>query len=1071
MRKFLLSLTLLCAATGLMGRDISGHVSDKGGALPGADVVVKNSPDNYESTDDEGNFEMSVEVGDVLEISMMGYKTKTIKIDAKTTNLKIVLEEDAEELDAVEVDAGYGKLKKSDITGSISGVKGDALKNASTASVDQALAGKVSGVHVSSSSGQPGSEASVHIRGLSSLTGSNDPLYVVDGMPLGGGKQSAGSNPLASINPNDIVSMEVLKDASATAIYGSRAANGVILITTKKGKASDSEERVNIAYAGQFTVSSLAKKMDLMNLKEFASFYSDPYVATAFSQTADKELLGLSKFGGEGTDWQDVMFHSAISHSHQLSLTGGSQKTQYAMSMGYMNQDGILENTDFQRFNGRVNLENQTKSWLRTGINMSYSYITQTKQNGFEVSDDNKLTGIGSGSSNEECVYIQSLISSPATSAYNWDGSYKEVGANDQEIKMNPLREANYSPIHIKRTNFVGQVFADINFYHFQDEKDRTKSQDVSWRNEFGIDFTNEGESRYAPSNASSTNSQQFIDRENHYWRYCSQLNYVRTSKIHNWNAMLAYEAWQSKWEGKDMKKTGLLDDMRSIDLEKQTSNLGEDGPITGYKGAQSMMSAFTRINYNYKHRYMATFTGRFDGCSVLNPDNRWDFFPSFSLAWAADQEAFMKKATENKTISQLKLRAGWGQTGNCAGAKMGYIGAMKQFRGKDGYAMVTSMWLNPDLVWETNWQVNGGLDVSFFNNRLNLTFDAFYKQNENLIVKAEPGPTLASTADDYLYTQVPDINAGSIKNAGFDVTLSSTNISIDTLGGQPFSWTSDLNFSFVRNEVLELQNDSTILEGKQQFKTATRTYCVSRVGEAPGMFWGFKTDGLIQNTEQLNEKERATGTGVGDFNFVDINSDGKIDEADKTYIGNPNPDFTFGFGNTVNWGPWSLNIFLSGSYGNDVYNLLRSKLEGMDRANINQLATVLDCARVVDDLDENGKVVGQHIENSSTNIPRPNSKADGGNVANVISDRYVEDGSFLRIQTIGLTYRFPKTFTDKLKISNMAVSFNVQNVATFTNYSGLNPEVPNTSAINQGIDFGSYPLSRSYVIGLNFDF
>ncbi len=1070
MRKILLSLTLLCAATGLMGRDISGHVYDKGGDLPGVDVVVKNSPDNYETTDDEGNFEMSVEVGDVLEISMMGYKTKTFKIDAKTTSLDIKLEEDVEELDAFEVEAGYGKLKKSDITGSISGVKGDALKNASTASVDQALAGKVSGVHVSSSSGQPGSEASVHIRGLSSLTGSNDPLYVVDGMPLGGGKQSAGSNPLASINPNDIVSMEVLKDASATAIYGSRAANGVILITTKKGKSTQSEENVNIAYAGQFTVSSMAKKMDLMNLKEYASYYSDPYVAAAYNQTPDKELQAIAKFGGEGTDWQDIMFHPAVSHSHQLSFTGGSQKSQYAISLGYMNQDGILVNTDFQRFNGRVNLETQAKSWLRTGINMSYSYITQTKQNGFEVNDDNKLSGIGSGSSNEECVYIQTLISSPATSAYNWDGSYNDVGGSDQEIKMNPLREANYSPINIKRSNIIGQTFATINFYHTQSQ-DKAKSQDVSWRNEFGIDFTNEGESRYSPSRAGSSNTQQFIERENHYWRYCSQLNYVKTSKLHNWNAMLAYEAWQSTWEGKNMMKTGLLDDMRSIDKKYQTPNLGEDGPSNGYKGEQSMMSAFTRINYNFKHRYMATFTGRFDGSSVLNPENRWDFFPSFSLAWAADQEPFMAKLYKKKTISQLKVRAGWGQTGNCAGAKMGYIGAMKPFMSIDGYSLVSSMWLNPDLVWETNWQLNGGFDVSFFNNRLNLTFDLFYKQNQDLIVKAEPGPTLASTADEFLYTQVPDINAGSIKNKGFDVTLTSTNISVDNLGGQPFSWNSDLNFSFVRNEVLELQNDSTTLEGKQQFKTATRTYCVSRVGQAPGMFWGFKTDGLIQNTEQLNEKKRATGTSVGDFNFVDINSDGEINEDDKTYIGNPNPDFTFGFGNTLNWGPWSLNVFLSGSYGNDVYNLLRSKLEGMDRGNINQLATVLDCARVVDVLDENGEVVGQKIQNSSTNIPRPNSKADGGNVANVISDRYVEDGSFLRIQTIGLTYRFPKTFTDKLKISNMSLSFNVQNVATFTNYSGLNPEVPNTSAINQGIDFGSYPMSRSYVLGLNFDF
>lgn len=380
MRKLFLSLTMLCAAGGLLGRDISGRVADANGPLPGADVVVKNSPDNYEVTDDEGNFEISVENGDVLEIVFSGYKTKTVKIDAKTSKLNIVLEEDAEELGEIEVNAGYGKMRKSDVTGALASVKGDALAKANTASVDQALAGKVSGVRVASSSGQPGESATVQIRGVSSLTGSNDPLYVVDGMPIGGGKQSSGANPLASINPNDILSMEVLKDASATAIYGSRAANGVIMITTKKGAMGEAnkEEKVSVSYAGQFSVSSATDKLDLMNLNEFASYYTDPYISSCYNQEVDKKLQAVAQFGGAGTDWQDVMFHTAISHSHQLSLNGGSQKTQYAFSMGYMNQDGILINTDFQRFNGRLNMENQTKSWLRLGMNMSYTYITQT---------------------------------------------------------------------------------------------------------------------------------------------------------------------------------------------------------------------------------------------------------------------------------------------------------------------------------------------------------------------------------------------------------------------------------------------------------------------------------------------------------------------------------------------------------------------------------------------------------------------------------------------------------------------------------------------------------------------
>ncbi len=1064
MRKFLLSLALLCAAGGLMGRDISGVVKDSHGALPGADVVVKNS-DNYEVTDEDGSFEIDVENGDVLEISFSGYKTKTVKIDAKTSKLNIVLEEDAEELDVVEVSTGYGKMRKSDVTGALSSVKGDALTKASTASVDQALAGKVSGVRVASSSGQPGEAATVQIRGVSSLTGSNDPLYVVDGMPIGGGKQSSGANPLASINPNDILSMEVLKDASATAIYGSRAANGVIVITTKKGSANK-EEKPSISYAGQFAVASATDKLDLMNLKEFAQYYTDPYIAECYKSQVDPKLKAVAMFGGNGTDWQDVMFHTAISHNHQLSLSGGSEKTQYAMSMGYMNQDGILVNTDFQRFNGRLNLENQAKSWLRMGMNMSYTYINQTKQQGFELTDDNKLAGI-STTSMEEAIYIQSLISSPATSPYNSDGTFTELGAEDQEIKMNPLRNATYSPIFMKRNNFIGQTFADIQFF-------RDKIHGLNWRNEFGVDFSNEGESTFLPSQGLAGNKQMFIDRENQYWRFCSTLNYQRQSvnKKHRINAMLGYEAWKASWEGTSLTKSDYLDEMRFIDKQYQNTALGEDGPISGYKGAASMMSGFARVNYSLLDRYLITATGRLDGSSTLSPEHRWDFFPSVALAWNIAEEDFMKEvAKTKKAINQLKLRLGWGQTGN-AGTNMGHIGYFKPVNSIGGVdAMTQGNWLNPDLVWETNWQLNAGVDVSFINNRINLVFDAFYKQNNDLIVRAEPGPTLGSTANDYLYTAIPDINAGSIKNVGFDVNVGSTNISIDKLGGKPFTWTSDLNISVVRNEVLSLQSDSAVLEGKRSFKTATRTYCVSKVGHAPGMFWGFKTDGLIQNTEQLNELKRASSTDVGDINYVDLNGDGVIDENDKTFIGDPNPAFTFGFGNTLTWGPWSLNIFLSGSYGNDVYNLLRSKLEGMDRGGVNQLRTVLDCARVVDDVDADGNVVGKKIENASTNIPRPNSVSDGGNAANVISDRYVEDASYLRIQSIGLSYNVPQEFIKKMKLNSMSVSFNVHNVATFTKYSGLNPEVPSVNAINQGIDMGSYPLSRSYVIGLNFNF
>lgn len=1056
MRRFLLSLALLSTCFGLMAeRTIKGKVTDSGGALPSASVVIQGTTKGV-PTDMDGNFSISVENGDVLEVSYMGYTTKTIKVTAKTPSvLTVSMEEDVQMMDEVVVEVGYGKMRKSDLTGSLSSINEDAVKAMSTVSVDQALQGRVSGVQVSASSGQPGAESSVRIRGTSTLTGNSSPLYVVDGMPIGGGKQSSGSNPLASINPADIVSMEVLKDASATAIYGSRAANGVIMITTKKG----SEAQAKISYSGTFSVSSVAERMDLMDLSEFSSFYTDPTVMSAFKvASADAEMKAAALAGGKGTDWQDEIFRTAISHSHQISVNGGSKETKFAFSLGYMKQNGVIINTDFQRFNGRVNLENQTKKWLRTGLSLAYTHITQTKQKGFELSDDNALGGIGVGGATDEAIYVQSLISKPSTAPRDFDGSYTELGSESSEIKTNPVRDANYSPIHVSKNNVLGNVYANIDFY-----------KDLSWRNEFGVDYTNAEESQFVPSQAKAGNTQESIERQNMYWRFASTLNYgtqFGASKKHRFGAMLGYEVWKATWSGYDMTKANYLDDKLFIDKEYQNMNLGDPQDITGYKGAQGMMSVFARLNYNYDERYLITATGRFDGSSTLAEDNRWGFFPSFALAWRADQESFIKN-NENvrKVISQFKVRAGYGQTGN-AGSNMGFRPYYKQVQGPSGNGITYGTWLNESLIWETNWQVNGGIDISFLRrDRISLTFDAFYKRNNDLIVKAEPGPTLAATAESYLYTGIPDINAGSMKNAGFDATLTTLNID-KKLGDHNFTWTTDVNISLVRNEVLELQDESVTLNGDQYFKAGTRTYCKSMVGHAPGLFYGYKTDGIIQNTEQLNKVKRFDGTDVGDINYVDVNSDGKIDEQDKTFIGDPNPDFTFGMNNTLSWGPWSFNIFIAGSYGNDVYNLLRSKLEGMDRQNVNQLATVLDYAKV-ETLDNGTK----RVVNSSTNMPRPNSTANGNDDANTVSDRYIEDASFLRIQTVGLSYTLPKRYTDKMHLSNMKVSFNVQNVATFTGYSGMNPEVSNSSAILQGVDAGGYPLPRQYVIGLNFDF
>ncbi len=1055
MKRFLFSLTMLCACFGLMAqRTISGTVSDAMGGLPGASVVIKGTSTGV-ATDMDGNYSISVNNGDVLEISYMGYTTKTQKVTAKTPSvLNISLEEDSKMLEDVVVEVGYGKMRKSDLTGSLSSLGEEAMKAQTTVSVDQALAGRVSGVQVSSSSGQPGSEASVRIRGVSTLTGNTSPLYVVDGMPIGGGKQSADANPLASINPADIVSMEVLKDASATAIYGSRAANGVIMITTRKGK----EGGAKIAYSGNFSVANASNTYDLMNLQEYASFYSDPAVVASFSgNSPSAELVAVNRFGGNGTDWQDEIFRTAIGHNHQISITGGSKETQYAFSLGYTKQNGVVINTDYQRFNGRANVESQVKKWLRTGISLAYTRSNKTKQAGFDADSEGDLEGIANTVIDETMLH-QALITPPTLAPTDFDGSYKVLsGTSASDVKDNAVRLANQSPIYSYANNVIGQVHATIQF-----------PLNISWRNEFGIDYTGSQEQRFSPalpnSNDEKANSQKFYLRNNMYWRFASTLNYevkMGASKKHRLGAMLGYETWRATWEGTSVTKNGYGDNERFIDPDFQNTVLGVDGPISGYKGASSMMSYFARLNYNYDERYLLTATGRFDGSSTLAPENRWDFFPSFGAAWRIDQESFMKDNDIKNAITQLKLRLGYGQTGN-AGQDMAHITSYSEKNTPFGIGLINGIYANPYLVWETNWQVNGGIDVSFLRrDRINLSFDAFYKQNDDLIVKANPGTALADPS--YLYTSIPNVNGGSIKNVGFDINLTTTNID-KKLGDHNFVWNTEINFSKVRNEILDLVGGD--LDEYHAFKSANRYIHKNKVGYAPGMFYGYKMDGIIQNTQQLLATGR-TDAAVGDVNYVDLNGDGKLDpKNDYTFIGDPNPDFTFGMDNRFSWGPWSLSLFIAGSYGNDVYNLMRSKLEGMDANNMNQLATVLDYARVVTNPDGT-----QYVENANTNMPVSGSEAMGGADANTISSRYVEDGSYLRFQNVSIGYTVPKRYTDKLHLSNLRINFNVQNLGTITNYSGLNPEVPNESAIKQGVDKGVYPLPRTYVIGLNFDF
>jgi len=1032
-------------------RTIKGTVSDKDGPIPMANVMVKNTTKGV-AADFDGKYEITVSDGETLVFSSSGSQAREFKITSKTSAvLDVTLKEDVKELEEFVV-VGYGVQRKSDVTGAVASLREDELKRTVATSIDQAMQGRVSGVQVTQSTGQPGSATSVRIRGTSTLMGSNEPLYVVDGIPIGG-IGGGGANPLAAINPADIVSMEVLKDASATAIYGSRGANGVVMITTRKGKAGEAR----ISYDGSFMVAKVSKKLDVMNLKEYSAYASNPDIVIAYGQQPryiDQFLKVDHQFLGEGSDWQDAMFRTAYGHTHQLSVTGGSQETTYAMSLGYQDQKGTMIGTDFERFNGRINLENQTKKWLKTGLNMAFTHISQAKQDHFDaINTGGSLTGTNVDDSH----LINALVYAPNYAIYDIEGGFVERAANIHVPRNNPISQALQSPTYQKSYSVMGQVFIEAELY-----------KDLRWRTEFGVDYSNMKDSKFLPTTDYRVNNQlSMVDRNSFYWRVASTLSYYKKFlEKQSISAMVTAEAQESSWSGTNNTHIGYPFEI--TDPTYHTLGLGAPSTSGGYKGGNTMASYLGRVNYNYDERYLLTATGRFDGSSNFAAENRWGFFPSFSLAWRINQEHFIKESEKmNEVFSNLKLRAGYGQTGN-SGIGMAHRSTLRSYGTYEGAgaSALLIQWPNTGLIWETNFTYNGGLDVGLFNNRISLTFDAFYKQNNDLIVRSNPGATVA--IDSWENISPPIVNLGSIRNTGFEISLNTVNI--DTkIGRNRFEWTTDFSFSKVKNLIVKL--DEARPES-QYWRTAGRAISRSEQGYAPGLFYGYKTNGIIQNEEQLNEVDRSyfAGIGVGDLRYLDVSGpdgvpDGIVDEWDRTFIGDPNPDFTGGLGNTFSYGPWSLTIFLTYSYGSDVYNIVRTTLEGQESLYRNQLRTVQNCAIVAE--DENGS---KYVTNAGTNVPRPNPVGAPVNL-NSTSDHWIEDGSFLRIQNIALSYRFPRRWTDKININDLKLTGNVQNIYTFTNYSGFNPEVNNSNVLRQGIDTGSYPVPRVYTVNLSFNF
>lgn len=852
------------------------------------------------------------------------------------------------------------------------------------------------------------------------------------------------SNPLATINPSDIVSMDVLKDASATAIYGSRASNGVIMITTKRGQAGEA----TITYDGYVGWQNMPKKLDVMNLRQYAEHYNaitDAKIKDPSSQYIRPDLFG------EGTDWQDELYRSALMTSHNLSLTGGSDKITYAISAGYLNQDGIAIGSGYKRQTIRGNLDAQLKTWLKGGISFS---LADSKQ---ETATSNS-------------IIMTALQSQPTVAVKAPDGSYD--GPDDQWMPDNPVALAEIRDNYNKKENFR------INTY-----LEATLLKGLTFKTELSTDYNLNKYYYYQPDfqfgiKTNDIRTSTWTKTDTKYWSWRNILTYNNTiAEKHNVNVMIGQEMSHNHWETQVSTTTGFLSNT-ATDISAGSYS---DSRTTGYQNNTALFSYFGRAFYSYDDRYLATFTLRRDGSSKFAENNRWGWFPSAALAWKVSSEKFLKG---NPVVNNLKLRLGWGATGNQNVEDWAYMSMLANYTTNWGVGVLNANNANPDLKWETTYSTNIGIDLCLFDNRIEFIADWYYKKTNDLLMKLDLPAFLGSGAGSgYGTASNPWGNVGSLRNTGIELTLNTVNID---KGG--FQWRSNIVFSMNRNKVLSLDTETGTLPQTLQIGSETSTVSNTVVGQPIGQFWGYKVIGRFDNPEdfyykdaQGNVKQVALPSGstiaensvwLGDYIFADLNNDGVIDNNDQTFIGNPEPKFTWGFGNTFSWKGFDLTVQFSGSYGNKVMNYGRRFLE-ITGSSSNLLTTVLDYARV-SKIDPNGPddFRNYHVTNPNTIMPRLYTDSSD-NKNNRVSDAYVEDGSFIRLQNISLSYTFPKKWLQGLFLENVKLYCNIQNLHTWTKYKGYDPEVGSLygNALLNGVDYGRYPSPRIYTFGLNVAF
>ena len=1000
--------------------EIAGRVTDENDQpLPGVNVIEKGTT-NGTTTDGAGRFSLDVQnENSILVFSFIGYIPQEVAVGGRT-DINVGMLPDVKALEEIVV-VGYGAVKKSDLTGSVSSVKMEDLKNIPLTSIDQGLGGRAAGVMVTQTSGMPGAVASIRIRGSSSLQGGNEPLYVIDGFPIysGGGFGNTGGSArmsgLSTINPSDIESIEILKDASATAIYGARAANGVVLITTKSGKKG----RDVISFDAYYGVQNVVRKIDVMDAQQYAALVNEAFTNDGLPPLYDQgELEEIQKLG-KGTDWQDEVFRPAPIQNYQLSFSGGDEKTVYSISTNYFNQQGVIINSDFKRYSARFNLERKLSKSFLTGTHLtlskSFANIVRTDAGG------------------ESGVVTGAMKFSPILPVYENEaaGTYTLVHTPGVLI-ANPVATAKEQV----RENQTFRVLGDI---YSQWEIIPNLKAKVS----LGVDVFNNRADFFTPSYIYESNgiATASIGNNMYYnWLNENTLNYSKQINENNFISLLGGITFQKNVsESFDASSQGFVNDVL------QENNLGA-GAVYNQPGSSStewsLVSYLGRANYNLGEKYLFSLNGRIDGSSRFGVNNKYAFFPSGAFAWRLGEEDFIQ---DIQAISNLKVRTSYGLTGNQEIGLYNSLPTLTNTIYTINRTLVTGFFPNtipnPDLKWEKTAQFDVGIDLGLFNERLRLTSDYYYKKTTDLIYSVAV-PFVSGFGFSLQ-------NMGSIENRGVELGIESNNLT-----GR-FQWNSHFNISFNRNKVLELGGESykDIGSGDGHLKTGSVHRLI--VGKPVGLFYGYKFDGIYQNQEELDAGPQSPTHWIGGRRYVDISGpagqpDGFIDATyDRTVIGDPNPDFFGGLTNTFSFLGFELSAFMQFSYGNDLFNYNALELE-LPSGGQNAYAELIN---------------RWTPENPSNVYPKATT-----NRSAVFSDRFIEDGSYLKLKNVTFAYTFDAS---KIKhFSSLRLYLTGQNLLTFTNYRGYDPEVSFRGATNleMGEDFGGYPQARTIMMGVKLD-